>query len=87
MNTYEYVPVSEEQKAQLTILNCKFIELDAHITACVPEGRNRSIALTHLKTASMFANEAVSKDLSLSVPEILSAITGGVFDKRVESHE
>jgi len=59
--TFEYSPVDEHAQLVLANLNNAFAALEALIDLSVPPGRYKSIALTHLETASMFANKGVSK--------------------------
>jgi hypothetical protein len=59
--TYEYSPVTEEQKVILEAFNDVFSKIDADIKKLVPAGRYQSLALTHLETAAMFASKGISK--------------------------
>jgi hypothetical protein len=59
--TYEYSPVTDEQKMLLEMFNGAFAELDAHIRERVPAGRYQALALTQLETAAMFVSKGISK--------------------------
>jgi glyceraldehyde-3-phosphate dehydrogenase/erythrose-4-phosphate dehydrogenase len=43
-------------------IKSKVLELEQVILDCSPEGRRRSVALTHLEAASMFAVKAIFSD-------------------------
>jgi hypothetical protein len=52
-------PPTDEQRAHITNLHARFIELGDYIEHTVPDGRDKSLALTHLEDALMRANRAI----------------------------
>lgn len=52
-------PPTDEQRTHVTNLHSRFVELGDYIDATVPDGRDKSIALTHLEDALMRANRAI----------------------------
>jgi len=59
--TFGYVGVNTEQQKVLSDLNDAFAALEERIVIHVPAGRRKSLALTALEEASMWANKAISK--------------------------
>ena len=57
--TYAYHKPSEDGLARITALRNAFSMLHDQIEAIVPHSRERSIALTELETAAMWAIKAV----------------------------
>lgn len=53
--------LNEKQAQDMDAIRIKFIELAAAACDICPDSRDRSVALTHLETASMFINKAISR--------------------------
>ena len=62
MPDYGYKEVGSLQKLVLEGLNEKFKELEQYIENNVPIGRRRSLSITKIEEAAMWAAKAVSKD-------------------------
>ena len=56
---YGFGPVSEDQKVRMTALREDFRDTALMVLKTTPPSRARSLALTHLQTAKMFAVQAV----------------------------
>lgn len=52
-------PPTDEQRAIVTQLHARVVELAEYVDAVVPDGRDKSIALTSLEDVLMRANRAV----------------------------
>ena len=61
-NTFMYHPPKEDQPKRYEILRSDAKRLATVILDLCPESRERSIALTHLETAVMFGNAAISRN-------------------------
>lgn len=61
MPDYGYSKVTDDQNATLKNLAMKFAVLESYITSVVPAGRRRSLAITSLEEAAMWASKAISK--------------------------
>ena len=61
MNTFDAVTPTEEQLKQITIIRCKFYEMECELNALLPAGRLKSLALTSLEESALWANKAVSR--------------------------
>ena len=59
---YSFYPVKEEQHYKHRAIRVKAKALAELILESCPESRERSIALTHLETAVMWANAAISRE-------------------------
>lgn len=57
---YESQPVTEEEQAQIQKLREAFSALGNIIEELSPNGRGKSIAITHLETAAMWAIKAIT---------------------------
>ena len=61
MSDYGYKEVGYSQRVVLENLVRRFESLEAYINKEVPEGRRRSLVITKLEEAAMWAAKAVSK--------------------------
>ena len=52
-------PATDEQRAAVAQINAVVVQLASHIEALVPNGRNKSLAFTHLEDVSMRANRGI----------------------------
>ncbi len=70
MNPYDYHVPGPRARAEMKVLREKFAELHKLIES-LPGGpsRERSLALTELETAAMWANKACVRSDSQSAPE------------------
>jgi len=57
---YDSFRVTDEGVEKIMQLREGFSTLHDLIEACAPSSRERSVALTHLETAAMFANKAIA---------------------------
>ena len=61
MPDYGYKEIDYHQRVVIANLVRRFEEIEAYINQEVPEGRRRSLAITKLEEAAMWAAKAVSK--------------------------
>ena len=59
--TFEYLKPSDAQIATMGELRQAFAELVQHIEDRIPESRYRSLAITELESAAMWANKAITR--------------------------
>lgn len=54
--------ITEQDRLDVDLLTQKVIELGAYIEALCPDGRNKSLSLTHLEDVLTRANKAIYVD-------------------------
>ena len=57
--TFQYVKPTDEEVELMNQFREKFEELYNDIQDCVPESRNRSLALTKLEESAMWLNKGI----------------------------
>jgi hypothetical protein len=61
-NIYKYHAPKEGQQEKYEQIRAKGKELAELVTKLCPDSRERSIALTHLETANMWANASIARN-------------------------
>jgi len=57
-------PVSDAQARKYTLIRSEAHDLAAFINKEVPDGREKSLAITHIEEAVFWANAAIARDRS-----------------------
>lgn len=62
-NRFDFHPATtEEKKNEHTAIRMLCLELALNINARVPEGREKSLAITHLEEVMLWANAAIARN-------------------------
>ena len=61
-NRFSFHPATPETGEQHAVARAKCFELAAHLNATLPEGREKSLAITHLEEVMMWSNAAIARN-------------------------
>lgn len=61
-NFRSHAPKNAEVSHALDVLTISFTELAEHLAMSLPEGREKSLAITNLEQASMWSKAAVARN-------------------------
>lgn len=59
VNKYDFHPVGDETKDVMQRVRDAFLGIDQIVNMYCPESRERSVAITHLETAAMWAIKSI----------------------------
>jgi len=59
LDAFDYQAPNDEQTQRIIALRQGFKDLRDQLKNLIPDSRERSVAITHLETANMWANKAV----------------------------
>lgn len=63
-NRFGFHPATDETRELHQQVRTSFIEFTEELIGILPEGREKSLVLTHLEEASMWANAAIARNLA-----------------------
>jgi len=60
LEKYSFFPITEEAQGKIQALRVAFSEIESVVLSVAPDSRLRSVALTDLESAAMFAIKSIA---------------------------